>query len=107
MVTGGSGSIGSAVVEKILSKPVHSVRVFDSSEDGLFKLKRKINDDSRLRTLLGDIRDRERVKMALNGVDLVIHTAAVKNIEVSEYNAAETCRVNVEGTINLVETAMQ
>lgn len=80
--------------------------MFDLSEDGLFKLQRKISD-SRLRTLLGDIRDRERVKMALNKVDIIVHAAAVKNIEVSEYNAAETCRVNVEGTINLVETAMQ
>jgi len=104
LVTGGAGSLGSAVVKHLLSyNHLHAVRVFDSNEDALFKLKREL-DSPKLRTLLGDIRDRERVKMALEGVDCVIHCAAVKNLEVSEYNAPETTRVNIEGTNNLIET---
>lgn len=107
LITGGAGSIASEVVSELLLKQVRAVRVFDNNEDALFKLKRRFQGDLRLRLLLGDIRDRERVKMAMKDVDIVIHTAAIKNIEVSEYNAAETCRINIDGTINLIENAMQ
>ncbi|MBI4128402.1 MAG: SDR family NAD(P)-dependent oxidoreductase [Parcubacteria group bacterium] len=107
LVTGGAGSIGSAVVTRILEAPVHALRVFDVNEDALFKLGRRVNKDSKMRLLLGDIRDRERVKMAIRGVDTVLHLASVKNIEVSEYNASEACRVNIEGTINLIETCLK
>ena len=107
MVTGGGGSIASEVIVSLLEKPVHAVRAFDASEDALFRLTHRVERNPRLRTLLGDIRDRERVKMAIDGVDMIIHTAAVKNIEVSEANVPETLRVNVEGTVNLVECCMR
>ena len=107
MVTGGGGSIASEVIAKLLAKPVHAVRAFDVSEDSLFRLTHRVEGNPRLRTLLGDIRDRERVKMAIDGVDMILHTAAIKNIEISEANVPETLRVNVEGTVNLVECCMR
>lgn len=106
LVTGGAGSIGSQLVRKLLDHPVRSVRVFDNDEYGLFLLNRRLKDD-RLRLLLGNIIDRERVKLALRGVDVVYHLAAVKNIEISEFNCPQCVRTNVDGTINLIECAFE
>jgi UDP-N-acetylglucosamine 4,6-dehydratase len=106
LVTGGSGSIGSAIVEELLNYPVKVVRVFDIDEYGLAKLKRKLKDN-RLRFLLGNILDKDRIEMACNNVDIIIHTAAIKNIEISEFNPIETIDVNINGTVNLIKTCIK
>ena len=105
LVTGGAGSIGSALVERILSYPVKSVRILDIDEHALFKLKRKLND-SRLRMLLGNILDKDRIEMAGKDADIIIHTAAIKNIEISEFNPIETIDVNINGTVNLIKSVI-
>ena len=104
LITGGSGSIGSALTKKLLEYPVKAIRVLDVNENTLFYLKRIINDP-RLRLLLGDIQDYERVELAGNDVDIVIHLAAIKNIEISEYNPIETINTNIIGTVNLIKMA--
>lgn len=106
LITGGAGSVGSALTKKILEYPVRTVRVLDIDEHALFKLKRLIND-SRLRLLLGSILDKDRIEMAGNEVDIVFHTAAIKNIEISEFNPIETVDVNINGTINLIKMSMR
>jgi len=105
LVTGGAGSIGSALVENILAYPVKSVRILDIDEHALFKLKRKLND-SRLRMLLGSILDKDRIEMAGKDADIIIHTAAIKNIEISEFNPIETIDVNINGTVNLIKSVI-
>lgn len=107
LVTGGSGSVGSALVEKLLAEEPHAIRIFDNNEDSLFKLKRKLGGNKHLRFLLGDLRDRERVNMAVSGCDIIYHVAAIKNIEISEYNPVEAIRTNVEGTINTLLSTLQ
>ena len=102
LVTGGAGSIGSALVETLLKFPVHSVRVLDIDEYALVKLNRKLND-SRLRVILGSILDQDRIDMAADGIDIVFHLAAIKNIEISEFNPIETIDTNVNGTINMIK----
>jgi UDP-N-acetylglucosamine 4,6-dehydratase len=102
LVTGGAGSIGSVLVTKILEFPVKTVRVLDIDEHALFKLNRKVND-KRLRLLLGSITDKERIEMAGNKVDIILHLAAIKNIEISEFNPIETIDTNVQGLINLIK----
>jgi FlaA1/EpsC-like NDP-sugar epimerase len=72
----------------------------------LFKLKRSISDN-RIRLLLGNIIDKERIEMAGQNVDIVIHAAAIKNIEISEYNPIETIDVNINGTINMIKMTMK
>tara|TARA_B100000678_G_C18078385_1_gene449639 strand:- start:136 stop:864 length:729 start_codon:yes stop_codon:yes gene_type:complete len=72
----------------------------------LFRLGKEVND-SRLRLLLGNILDTDRVSMAGNDVDLVFHLAAIKNIEISEFNPIETVDANINGTINLIKMAMK
>lgn len=106
LVTGGAGSIGSVLVKKLLGYPVKSVRVLDIDEHALFKLNRTFKDP-RLRLLLGSILDKERIEMAGNNVDIIFHLAAIKNIEISEFNPIETVDTNINGTINMIKMSMR
>ena len=102
LVTGGAGSIGSVLVEMLLKFPIQSIRVLDIDEYALAKLNKKLRD-SRLRILLGSILDQDRVDMAADGIDILFHLAAIKNIEISEFNPIETIDTNVNGTVNLIK----
>jgi len=101
LITGGAGSIGTAITTKLLDYPIKSVRVLDIDEYGLFKMKRQIKD-KRLRLLLGSVLDKERLELAGINSDIVIHAAAIKNIEISEFNPIETIDVNINGMVNLI-----
>ena len=72
LITGGSGSVGSSLTKILMKYPLKSIRVLDINEHSLFQLKRQL-DDPKLRLLLGSILDKERLVMALNDVDIVIH----------------------------------
>ncbi len=87
-----------------------SVRVLDTDEYGLARLKRELHSLDKatsLRLLLGDIRDYARVRLAMEKTDIVVHCAAVKNLDITEYNPIETCKTNVTGTSTLVEAAFE
>ena len=102
LVTGGAGSIGSVLVENLLKYPIQSVRVLDIDEYALAKLDKKLKDP-RLRILLGSILDQDRLDMAGDGINIVFHLAAIKNIEISEFNPIETIDTNVNGTANVIK----
>ncbi|SEV91748.1 SDR family NAD(P)-dependent oxidoreductase [Halobacterium jilantaiense] len=106
LVTGGCGSIGSKIVSKLLETEAETVRVLDTDEEALFALKQE-HTDNRLRFLLGDIRDRNRLKMAIEDIDVVFHAAALKHVELNEYNPFETVQTNVQGTQNLIRAALE
>lgn len=106
LITGGAGSIGTALTKKILEYPIKSIRVFDNNEYNLFKLGRSITDP-RLRLLQGSIKDKERLEIACNEVDIVIHAAAVKNTEITEFNPIEAIDVNINGTVNMIKTIIK
>ena len=106
LITGGAGSIGTVLTEKILEFPVKAVRILDIDEHALFRLGRLVKD-SRLRLLLGDIQNIDRLDMAGRDVDIIIHAAAIKNIEISEFNPIQTIDVNINGTINLIKMIMK
>ncbi len=106
MITGGAGSLGSALAEIILSYSIKQVRILDINEHGLFQIKRKL-DDTRVRILFGSITNHDRLEIAFKDVDIVIHTAALKNIEITEFNAIDTIDINVNGTLNLIKTAIK
>lgn len=105
LITGGAGSIGSHLTKTILQYPVKSVRILDIDEHALFKLGRG-QHDIRLRLLLGSILDKDRLELACNNVDIIIHAAAIKNIEISEYNPIETIDTNINGTVKLIKIAI-
>ena len=106
LITGGAGSIGTVLTKKILEYPIKAIRVFDNNEYNLFKLGRSITD-SRLRLLQGSIKDKERLELACNDVDIVIHAAALKNTEITEFNPIETIDVNINGTVNVIKTIIK
>src|SRR3989344_9573820 len=95
LVTGGAGSFGQKFVEIVLKEHnPKSVRVYDNRELASVEMERKFNDE-RFRFLLGDIRDKERLSRAMNGVDIVVHAAALKHVPVCEYNPLEAIKTNI------------
>ena len=108
LVTGGCGSIGSALVKR-LSENGNIVCSFDHNEDGLFKQMLSLSDDIKknVRTFIGDVRDLKRLEQALDGVDYVYHCAALKHVELSEYNPFEALKTNVEGTNNVITASIK
>ena len=106
LVTGGTGSIGGAIVEALLEGAPKSVRVLSRDDTKQFELAHKHRGDARLRMLIGDIRSRERMTRALAGVDFVFHAAAMKHVPACEFNPFEASETNVRGTQNVVEAAI-
>ena len=105
LVDGGAGSLGSEIVRRLLQQPVHAVRILDNNEYTLFNLQRELGATQKIRCLVGDIRDYERVKDAVQGCDIVIHAAALKNLELTEDNPQECISVNIHGTQNLLRAS--
>ena len=106
LITGGAGSVGFELTKKLLQYPVRQIRILDIDEHALFQLNHSLND-KRIRVLLGSILDKDRTEMACLNVDIVFHTAAVKNIEISEFNPIETIETNISGTVNMIKTAIR
>ena len=105
LVTGGAGSIGRELVKNLLGTGVRSVRVLDNNETGLHDVALDFGDP-RLRLLLGDITHEKRMMRAMQNVDLVFHTAALKHVPICEYNPFEAAEVNVRGTQNCIDAAI-
>lgn len=105
LVTGGTGSIGSEIVKELLEYEPKVVRVFDNNETRLFELQQELPKES-LRMFVGDIRDKERCKRAVEDVDIVFHAAALKHVPLCEYNPFEAVKTNVIGTQNIIEVVM-
>jgi len=105
LVTGGCGSIGSAIVEQLLNYDVKRIRVFDSNESAQFHLQERLAAYGKVRSLIGDIREKERLKRAMKGVNIVFHCAALKHVPMCEYNPFEAVATNVHGTENVVDAA--
>ena len=105
LVTGGSGSFGTAFVRKALERGATRVCVFSRGEHRQATMREEFDNDERIRWFIGDVRDRTRLTRAMEGIDLVIHAAALKRIEVGHYNPIEMVRTNVDGAINVIEAA--
>jgi len=101
LITGGSGSLGTALTERLLKFDVDTIRIFSRNENKQVEMEKKF-DDSRLRFLIGDVRDRERLSRAVDDVDIVFHAAALKHVHLIEYNPSEAIMTNVIGAQNLV-----
>ncbi len=104
LVTGAAGSIGSEICKKLLEMGVYRLKCYDNSEYGLYRLSQKINDDERVRYLLGDIRDPARLERAVFGSDYIVHAAALKHVKFCEFNPDEAFKTNVIGTQNVIDS---
>ena len=104
LITGGTGSFGHKFVEKALKGEKYGrIIVFSRDEMKQFYMAERFAGDPRLRFFIGDIRDEQRIRRALNGVDVVIHAAATKIVPTAEYNPTECIKTNILGAMNLIE----
>jgi len=106
LVTGAAGSIGSQLVRQLLSYEPAAIRVFDNNETGLFELEEDLGTDA-VRLLIGDVRDRDRLLMAMDGIDIVFHASALKHVPLCEYNPFDAVKTNVLGTQNVLDAALE
>ncbi|MDD5699628.1 MAG: SDR family NAD(P)-dependent oxidoreductase [Candidatus Nanoarchaeia archaeon] len=110
LITGGTGFLGQSLIEEILKHNPKSIRVFSRDEFKHHNLHEKFGFNytgGPIRHLIGDVRDYERLKRAMQGCDIVIHAAALKRIDMIEYNVEECIKTNVLGTLNVVRAALE
>lgn len=105
LITGGAGSVGRTLLDRLIAGDADVIRVLDNHEPGLARLK-SLYDDDQCRFLLGDVRDKDRLERAIQDIDVVVHTAAMKHVDISEYNPFEAVKTNVVGLQNVVDTAI-
>jgi UDP-N-acetylglucosamine 4,6-dehydratase len=107
LITGGTGSFGHAFVRRMLATQEDcTLCVFSRDELKQYEMARQFGDDPRLRFFIGDVRDRDRLQRAMNGIDLVVHAAALKHVPVCEFNPAEAVKTNILGSQNVVDAAI-
>jgi len=106
LVTGGTGSFGKKFAEITLREHHPRVlRVFSRGEFLQYEMRQSFRDE-RLRFFIGDVRDRDRLYRAMDGVDIVVHAAALKQVPACEYNPIEAIRTNVDGAVNVIDAAI-
>mgnify|MGYP001181265813 CR=1 FL=1 len=107
LITGGTGSFGKKFIELALkkSKP-KKIIIYSRDEQKQFQLRQKISSD-KIRYFIGDIRDKQRLEFATRSVDYILHAAALKHVEIAEYNPFEVVKTNILGSQNLIESALK
>ncbi len=114
LVTGGTGCIGSEIVKRLSAYHPKVIRIFSNDEDNTYRMmnelgqgeEKMIHELGNKRFLIGDIRDKERIMLAMEGIDIVYHAAALKHVPLCEYNPFEAIQTNVLGTQNVIEAAL-
>lgn len=115
LITGGTGSFGKALTKRLLSYPQNPIGALDKSPKKIIILSRdelkqyemaQEFPDERLRFFLGDVRDRDRLYRAFDGVDIVVHAAALKQVPAAEYNPLECIKTNIMGAVNVIDAAI-
>lgn len=107
LITGGTGSFGNAFIPLTLSKyNPKKVIVYSRDEMKQWQMAQKFKDDPRVRFFIGDVRDKDRLYRALQGVDYVIHAAATKIVHTAEYNPFECIKTNILGAMNLIDACL-
>ncbi len=105
LVTGGTGSFGKKFIKKALTEGAKKIIVFSRDELKQYEMKQEFTDN-RLRFFIGDVRDQDRLHRAFDGVDIVIHAAAMKHVDACEYNPFEAVKTNIHGAQNIIEAAI-
>jgi FlaA1/EpsC-like NDP-sugar epimerase len=107
LITGGTGSIGSEIVRQILKYEPEIVRIYSRDETKQLQLYYELKEyQKKLRFLIGDVRDKERLARAIEDIEIVFHAAAMKHVPACEFNPFEAVKTNVLGTQNLIEVAL-
>jgi UDP-N-acetylglucosamine 4,6-dehydratase len=105
LVTGGTGTFGNEFCKQALQQEPYSIRIYSRGEKLQQDMRDRFHDD-RLRFLIGDVQDINRVRRAMQDVDIVVHAAALKHVPVGEYNPYQVVQTNVIGTANVIDAAL-
>ena len=106
LITGGTGSFGKSFVTHLLKKyKLKKIIIFSRDELKQFELQNKLKENN-LRFFIGDVRDKDRLNVAMKDVDIVVHAAAMKQIPASEYNPTECIKTNIIGAQNVIECCL-
>ena len=105
LITGVTGSLCTALTKKLLETNVNTIRIFSRDELKQMKMEDQLKN-KKLRFLIGDVRDKERLTRAMEDIDIVFHTAALKHVPVAEYNPFEAIKTNVLGTQNVIDSSL-
>ena len=103
LITGGTGSIGMALVEKLKNEQPSEIRIFSNDEYSLFKLR---NENAPIKLIVGDVTNYSEIEKAVKGCDIVFHAAALKHITMCETNPSMALHVNVTGTQNVIRSCI-
>ena len=106
LITGGTGSIGTGLVRQLIRCKPKAIRIFTNDENSIFEARRTLGDNPIFTFMVGDVRDRARMKLAIRNVDIVFHAAAMKHIDICEQNPFDAVNTNVIGTSNVIEAAL-
>jgi len=107
LITGGTGSLGRALIGDLLAAPTFTkICIYSRDEHKQEDVRRQFNDNPKLRYFIGDVRDKDRLKLACRDIQFIIHTAAMKVVPVAEYNPFEAIKTNIIGAQNVVEAAI-
>jgi len=107
LVTGGTGSIGSEIVRQVLAESPSVVRIFSRDETKQYLLEEALGKRPDVRYLVGDVREKDRLRRAMKDIEVVFHAAALKQVPSCEYNPFEAVKTNVVGTQNVIEAALE
>ncbi len=108
LITGGTGFLGRALVKKFIKQKVKKIIIYSRDEQKQFNFSKEFSKKKieKLRFFIGDVRDRDRLNLALKDVDIVFHTAAMKHVSISEYNPTECAKTNISGSENLIYASL-
>lgn len=106
LVIGGTGTIGKSIVQSIMKENPTLIKIFSRDEFKQHKLRYELDNNEKLRLVIGDIRDYDSLFAAMHDIDYVLHLAAMKHVDLCEYNPYEAIKTNVQGTNNVIKAAI-
>tara|TARA_Y100001936_G_scaffold121131_1_gene118474 strand:+ start:978 stop:2006 length:1029 start_codon:yes stop_codon:yes gene_type:complete len=106
LITGGTGSIGLGIIKQLINYQPRQIRIFSNDENSIVEVKEVIGDGKIFQFMVGDVRDKDRLQLAMRNVDIVFHAAAMKHIDICEQNPFDAVKTNVIGTSNILELSI-
>ena len=106
LITGGTGSIGLGLCKKIVDLDPSEIRIYTNDENSIFESFQELGFQSCIKYMMGDVRDKEKLKLAMRDIDYVFHAAAMKHVDICEQNPFDAVQTNVVGTSNVIEASL-
>jgi FlaA1/EpsC-like NDP-sugar epimerase len=106
LITGGTGSIGLGIVKKLIHLKPKMIKILTNDENSIFESRKILGEIPQIKYVVGDVRDNDRLHLAMRNVDIVFHAAAMKHIDICEQNPFDAVKTNVIGTSNILEASI-